>query len=250
VRTLVRWVVALALAAAGCDDGRATPTGSAPRTRSDVGTSTPTPDASTRPLETDAGTVLDGDAGGLDGASFDAGTTADAAAGPDAAAGADATAAPDARTSNPDAAAPPDSGPPSADVQITTTCNADFGGDPIVSHNGSIAVGSMRGFSLAASLQFDFRGQTGVIALGTRHRIETGLVVNLVLQSTWTNLSQDTQVITGMRPDTIGGTLNLRSYDGPRGIMDVELTNVRLQNPSDLSFCTVNGRIRAQRLGR
>lgn len=251
MRSSLLLALACALVVTACDGGRAIPPGDSTQPRRDVGTSTPAPDAMTA-LDLDGGdggTAPHLDAGIVDG-SHDAGTSALDASAPDTGSAALDAAAPDARPSSPDAAAPPDSGPPSADIQITTTCGADFGGDPVVSHNGSIAVGSMRGFTLAASLQFDFRGQSGVIALGTRHRIDTGLVVNLVMQSTWTNLSQDTQVITGMRPDTIGGTLNLRSYDGLRGVMDVELTNVRLQNPSDLSFCTVNGRIRSTRLGR
>ncbi len=234
----------------GCDGGRAVQPGTqGPRPQTD-GATAGADGAGAGDADgasgVDAGVVAD--AGEI---VADAGLTADAGAPADAGHAADARVAPpDAGMVGLDAASPPDSGPPAADVQITTSCGADFGGDPVVSHNGSIAVGSLRGSSLTASLQFDFRGQSGVIALGTRHRIDTGLVVNLVTQSTWTNLSQDTQVIIGMAPDTIGGTLNLRSYDGPRGIMDVELTGVRLQNPSDLSFCTVSGRIRAQRLGR
>jgi len=132
----------------------------------------------------------------------------------------------------------------------TSTPTVDAAMVSVVSYNGSIAVGSLRGFTLAASLQLDLRGQSGVINLSTRHRIDTGFVVNLVTHSTWTNISQDSQVITGMRPDTISGTLNVRSYDGPQGVMDIELQNVRLQNASDLSFCTVSGRVRTFRLGR
>lgn len=254
VRRLLPIALACALGSA-CDDGRARPSAGTPGTRAPRDGGAPASDAAAGGDDArggDGGLGIEPDAASLDGGPFDDGVR-DGGADRDLgmSGGADAATPLDAAVDAAvDAGVAPDSGPPSADLQLSTSCGADFGGDPIVSHNGSIAVGSLRGFMLAASLQFDFRGQTGVIRLGTRHRIDTGLVVNLVTQSTWTNLSQDSAVVTGMAPDTIGGTLNLRSYDGPRGIMDVELIDVRLQNPSDRSFCVLNGRVRTTRLGR
>jgi hypothetical protein len=148
-----------------------------------------------------------------------------------------------------DAAPPP---PPAGEVNLTAIgCSPDFGGEIVVSYNGSYGVGSLRGgFNLVASLQFDLQGQGGTIALGTRHRIDTGLVVNLVIGSTWTNLSQDVDVITGVEPDTISGTLVVNSYDPANGVANIDLLNVRLQNASDLSFCTISGNVTTTRLGR
>ncbi|MBK6684976.1 MAG: hypothetical protein IPG45_10965 [Deltaproteobacteria bacterium] len=141
--------------------------------------------------------------------------------------------------------------PPAGEVLVTTNCGADFGGEIVVSFNGSFGVGSLRGgFQLVSSLQFDLAGQSGTITLGTQHRIQTGLVVNLVIGSTWTNLSQDVDVITGALPDTITGTLVVHDYRPQVGVVAIDLVNVRLQNASDLSFCTLNGTVRTSRLGR
>lgn len=141
--------------------------------------------------------------------------------------------------------------PPAGEVAVTTSCGADFGGEIVVSFNGSFGVGSLRGgFQLVSSLQFDLAGQSGTITLGTQHRIQTGLVVNLVIGSTWTNLSQDVDVITGAVPDTITGTLVVHDYRPEVGVVAIDLVNVRLQNASDLSFCTLNGTVRTSRLGR
>lgn len=141
--------------------------------------------------------------------------------------------------------------PPAGEVLVTTNCGADFGGEIVVSFNGSFGVGSLRGgFQLVSSLQFDLAGQSGAITLGTQHRIQTGLVVNLVIGSTWTNLSQDVDVITGAAPDTISGTLVVHDYQPQVGVVAIDLVNVRLQNASDLSFCTLNGTVRTTRLGR
>ena len=141
--------------------------------------------------------------------------------------------------------------PPAGEVAVTTNCGADFGGEIVVSFNGSFGVGSLRGgFQLVSSLQFDLAGQGGTITLGTQHRIQTGLVVNLVIGSTWTNLSQDVDVITGAVPDTISGTLVVHDYRPQVGVVAIDLVNVRLQNASDLSFCTLNGTVRTSRLGR
>lgn len=154
-----------------------------------------------------------------------------------------------------DAGAPVDAGPPppppAGTVAVNTSCGADFGGEIVVSFNGSFGVGALRnGFQLVSSLQFDLAGQSGTITLGTQHRIQTGLVVNLVIGSTWTNLSQDVDVITGAQPDTIGGQLVVHNYQPQAGIVDIDLVNVRLQNASDLSFCTLNGNVSTNRLGR
>jgi hypothetical protein len=180
----------------------------------------------------------------------DAGAPIDASEHRDAAASLDAGAPLDAGA-RPDATAPPDAGPPAGTVSLVTSgCNADFGGDLVVSFNGSIAVGSLRGSSLAASLQFDLQGQSGFIELSSQHRIQTGLVINLVTWSTWTNLAQDPDAITGQIPDPISGALLVRAYDPARGVMDIELQSVTIQNVSDLSFCTLDGRVETTRLGR
>ena len=108
----------------------------------------------------------------------------------------------------------------------------------------------MAGPTLTASLQFDLRGQSGTIPLSSNHRVQTGLVVNLVTWSTWTNIAQDSAVFTGMAPDPISGTLVVHAWDPAAGISDIELRGVTIQNVSDRSLCTLNGRAQTSRLGR
>ncbi len=153
---------------------------------------------------------------------------------------------------------PPDVGsrdagfaPPAGSVVLSTTgCTADFSGDIVVGYNGSLGIASLRGPTLTASLQFDLRGQSGTIQLSSNHRVQTGLVVNLVTWSTWTNLAQDSAVFTGMAPDPITGTLVVHTWDPAAGIADIELRGVTIQNVSDRSLCTLNGRAQTSRLGR
>ncbi|MFO0723356.1 MAG: hypothetical protein U1E65_06215 [Myxococcota bacterium] len=194
----------------------------------------------------DGGPEADGsieDASARDADPSDAGSGQDAATGADRGLGQDAAGPPDL--------GPPDAGPPAGSVQLTVQgCSADFGGDIVVAYNGSLGIASLRGPSLAASLQFDLRGQTGTIPLSTRHRIDTGLVVNLVTFTTWTNISQDPNVITGGAPDPILGTLVVHAYQPESGIADIELRGVQLENVSDHSLCRLDGRATTTRLGR
>ncbi len=142
-----------------------------------------------------------------------------------------------------------DAGPPAATVGLSFDgCTADFSGEIVVSYNGSIAVGSVRQSSLTSSLQFDLNG-TGTMTLSSRHRIDTGQVVNLViLPTTWTNLSTDSDVITGNAPDPIGGTLVVREYVPSAGRIDVDFVQVTLANTTTGGVCRINGNLRATRL--
>ena len=143
------------------------------------------------------------------------------------------------------------SAPPAGSVVLSTSgCSADFSGDIVVGYNGSLGIASLSGPTLTASLQFDLRGQGGTIPLSSNHRVQTGLVVNLVTWSTWTNLAQDSAVFTGMAPDPITGTLVVHAWDPAAGIADIELRGVTIQNVSDRSLCTLNGRAQSSRLGR
>jgi len=147
----------------------------------------------------------------------------------------------------------PDSGPPAGQVNLTFSgCSPDFGGDIVVSYNGSLAVGSLGagGSTLLASLQFDLGGYRNSLPLSTQHRIDTGVVVNLVAPTTWTNIAQDSRVYTGEIPDPISGVLTVNSYTPAQGITDISFSNVTLQNVVDDSLCTINGTITTQRIGR
>lgn len=160
-----------------------------------------------------------------------------------------------------DAAGPRDAGtpdlgppePPAAELRLQAQgCAPDFGGDLVVSSNGSLAVGSLRGSRLVTSLQFALprSGAIGTHRISTDARVNTGLVVNLVLQATLTNIAQDPQVISGQRPDPISGTLIVRAWDPQRGVADIELLGVTLQHVVDQSLCTLTGSVRTTRIGR
>lgn len=122
-------------------------------------------------------------------------------------------------------------------------CDLDLGGTVVVSYNGSLGVASVydNGANLTGSFQFDLDG-TGVYALSSQHRVDTGTVINLVdiAQGTWTNLDSD--ALSG-GVDTIGGTLTVDTWDPASGISDLQLDDVSLLNTSTANVCTINGTI-------
>ena len=129
-------------------------------------------------------------------------------------------------------------------IDVTLTgCEVDLGGTVVVSYNGSLGVASVYdgGATLTGSFQFDLDG-TGVYALSSQHRVDTGTVVNLVdvAQGTWTNL--DSEALTG-GVDTIGGTMTVHAWDPASGVSDIELDGVSLLNVVDGNVCTIDGTI-------
>ena len=171
----------------------------------------------------------------------DAGARDDAGAGPGSDAGAsDAGPGPGA-----------DAGAPPAVVGLTFDgCAPDFGGDLVVTANAeSIAVGSLRGGALAASLQLALAEPPGTIALSTRHRVDSGTVINLVIDSTWTNIARDSGgVLGGSVADPIGGQLVVRAHDRAAARLDVDFVGVTLENPGTGVSCRIDGRL--ETLGR
>ena len=74
-------------------------------------------------------------------------------------------------------------------------------------------------------------------------------MINVVVTTTWTNIARDSAaVLSGEAADPIGGTLNVREYDEATGRVDVEMTAVTLQNPSDGTICRIDGRLQTFRL--
>ncbi|MEZ4340685.1 MAG: hypothetical protein R3B82_29030 [Sandaracinaceae bacterium] len=146
-----------------------------------------------------------------------------------------------------------DAGPPAADVGLTFSggCAPDFGGDVVVVRNtDSIAVSSTRGGALVGSIQLALRGQPRHCPyLSTQHRIDSGSVINVVVDTTWTNIAMDSAgVLGGTVTDPIGGQLTIRTYDEAAGMVDVDFTAVTLQNPSTGSVCQIDGRLQTFRL--
>ncbi len=60
-------------------------------------------------------------------------------------------------------------------------CSIDFGGTVVVSYNGSLGVASVYGGGavLTGSFQFD-QLELGAITLSSQHRVDTGVVINMV----------------------------------------------------------------------
>jgi hypothetical protein len=127
---------------------------------------------------------------------------------------------------------------------VLTGCDIDLGGTVVVSYNGSLGVASVydSGATLSGSFQFDLFDGTGVYALSSQHRVDTGNVINLVdtAQGTWTNLDAD--ALSG-GIDTIGGTLTVHEWDPASGISDLELDGVSLRNVGNGNVCTIDGTI-------
>lgn len=181
---------------------------------------------------------LDGSVGG-DAGSVDGGGDADASA-PDAS-------TPDASPPS-DASVTVDAGPASmANVELTFGgCAPDFRENVVVVRNAeSVAVSATSGGGLTGSIQLALEGLSGVQMLSTQHRVDTGGVVNVIIGTTWTNIARDSAgVLGGSVADPIGGTLRIDAYDRAAATMDLTFTGVTLQNPSNGTICSVDGRLR------
>jgi hypothetical protein len=145
-----------------------------------------------------------------------------------------------------------DAGPPAAEVGLTFGggCAPSFDGDVVVVRNSeSIAVSSTSGGTLTGSVQLDLDGAGASETLSSQHRVDTGQVINVVTSSTWTNLAMDSgAVLSGEAADPIGGTLTIADYRPDDGVLDITFAGVTLQNPSDGTLCTVDGRLQTFRL--
>lgn len=248
-------VLSLGLLQVGCGGDRSR----APGTRGpNTGSNTDSGSSTDAGVFGDAGAGLDAgpgdavvqdggptDTGGVDAGIRDAAPPVDAGGPVDTGVSADTGVPIDAGT--------PDSGPPAGAVNLRFTgCSPDFGGEIVVSYNGSLGIGSLGagGSTLLASLQFDLGNYRNSIPLSTQHRIDTGVVVNLVAPNTWTNIAQDSRVYTGEIPDPIRGVLQVDNYQAAQGITDITFIDVTLQNVVDDSLCTINGSVQTQRIGR
>lgn len=145
-----------------------------------------------------------------------------------------------------------DAGPPAAEVGLTFSgdCAPDFGGDVVVVRNtDSIAVSSTRGGALVGSIQLALEDGPGTVNLSTQHRIDSGSVINVIVDTTWTNIAMDSAgVLGGTVTDPIGGQLTIRAYDEAAGMVDIDFAAVTLQNPSTGSICQIDGRLQTFRL--
>lgn len=133
---------------------------------------------------------------------------------------------------------PPDlTSPSKAQVDLVFQgCPVDLTGHVVVVANtDSIAVS--RTDQPFSSLQLDLKDLTGKVQLSTAQRVQTGMVVNAIAGTTWTNISSD-------EVDPISGTLTIHQYDRAAGLMDLDFTQVVLQNPSTRTLCTISGTLK------
>lgn len=176
----------------------------------------------------------------------DASVPDDAGGGTDAGAGTDAGSGVDAGGGGTDAGRRDD-----ARVDLTFTgCGPRFDGDVVVVRNSdSIAVSATEGGALTGSVQLDLMEGTGTYELSTRHRVDTGSVVNVIVSTTWTNIAMDSGAVLGEgAPDPIEGQLVVRAYDEAAGVIDMDFVGVVLQNPSDGTLCRIEGTLETFRL--
>lgn len=139
-----------------------------------------------------------------------------------------------------------------ADVDLTFTgCAATFDGELVVLQSmSSVSVTSRSGRFLTGSIDLLLDGQSGELALSSRHRLETGVIINLIISTleargTWTNMSTDADVLAGLVRDPIGGTLRVHAYDRVSAMMDLTFDGVTLQKHSaEGTVCRIDGRLR------
>lgn len=72
-----------------------------------------------------------------------------------------------------------------ADVDLTFTgCAATFDGELVVLQSmSSVSVTSRSGRFLTGSIDLLLDGQSGDLALSSRHRLETGVIINLIIST-------------------------------------------------------------------
>ena len=146
-------------------------------------------------------------------------------------------------------ASTPDAAESLANIELSFAgCAPDLSGDIIVVRNAeSIALSSTAGSF--GSIQLDLQDERGNITLSTQHRVDTGAVINIISDTTWTNIAMDSAgVLSGDVADPIGGTLDIAVYDESAGLLDVTFNGATLQNPSNGSICQVTGRLRTSGL--
>lgn len=114
-------------------------------------------------------------------------------------------------------------------------CTPSFAGPLVVAANAESVAITSTGI-VFESIQFDLKMTSGTIALSTAERIANGTVINLIQQTTWTNISSD-------QVDPIAGTIAVNDYQEQAGIVDLVLTGVVLQDPGDLSLCMIDGTV-------
>jgi hypothetical protein len=131
-----------------------------------------------------------------------------------------------------------DDGAPRVDLTISGDCTPDFGGNVVVATNSdSIAVYSQNGGGGSdSSIQLALQGASGLQQLSTQHRVNTGIVINLIDDgTTWTNIAS-------FEPDPVGGTLDIVHNDQGAGIVEVSFSGTTLVLlGTEPSYCVIDG---------
>ena len=128
---------------------------------------------------------------------------------------------------------------PAVNVTATGDCSPDFSGTLSVATNtDSLAVYSQNGGTGDSSIQVALQGATGVQTLSTQHRVDTGIVINLIDDgATWTNIAS-------FQPDPITGTMEIVTNEQSDGRVELVFTSVTLAlTGTQPSLCTINGSV-------
>jgi hypothetical protein len=142
-----------------------------------------------------------------------------------------------------------DAGPagPNMDDQLTAEgCRLTLHGPRVYAsgYGSAITISVMNESNYVIGwMSIDARNTTGPVTLSTRHRIDSQFSVSFMgPDGTYSNLSRQGLI----RPanDPIHGTLTVHSFDPPNGYFDLEFNDVVVEEATNESRCTINGRVR------
>ncbi|MCB9594176.1 MAG: protein kinase [Sandaracinaceae bacterium] len=138
---------------------------------------------------------------------------------------------------------------PSIDVTFSGACSPTFNARRMVTGGGgNVNVMSSNMGGLTGAVYMGFPGGPGTYQLSTQQRMDTQTAINVMVgQSMWTNMTTDVMAVrNGRIADPVSGSVEVRSFDSDLATADVTFTNVTLQNMSNGSICTLNGRLQAR----
>ena len=128
---------------------------------------------------------------------------------------------------------------PTVTLTASGDCSPDFGGTISVATNSdSLAVYSQNGGGTDSSIQVSLQSATGLQTLSTQHRVDTGIVINLIDDgTTWTNIAS-------FQPDPVTGTMNIVENAQSEGRVDLVFSGATLVlTGTQPSYCVLSGTV-------
>ena len=126
-----------------------------------------------------------------------------------------------------------------SNVQLTASgCSPSLTGDIIVLASSHQVTITQRYMPLLGSLTIQLKSGSSVIAVSSAERIATGDLVNLIVDTTYTNISSK-------MPDPVGGQITVNAYDDTTGVVDLVFTGLKLENVSTHAICTLTGTVQS-----